>query len=80
MQINESNINEQVLPSDADEATTLTLWRNYCILQMDKCLNMQDEKGAHRWALDHQRAINDLKFLQFKKLDSERKMKIEKGN
>jgi len=73
-------IEDQVLLEDVDEATTLMLWRNYCILQLDKCLNMQDNKSAHHWALDHQRAINDLKFLQFKKIDNERKMKIEKGN
>jgi len=80
MHINELNIEDQVLLEDVDEATTLMLWRNYCILQLDKCLNTQDYKGARHWTLDHQRAVNDLKYLQFKKIEHERKMKIEKGN
>lgn len=73
-------IEDQVLPEDLEEATTLTLWRNHCILQIDRCLNMQDNKGAHHWALDHQRAVNDLKYLQFKKIDLKRKMRNEKRN
>lgn len=77
MHINESNIEEHILHDDLEEATTLMLWRNYCIAQLDKCLGMQDNKGARHWTLDHQRAVNDLKFLQFKKIDHERKMKSE---
>ena len=70
----ELNIEEHILPSDVDEATTLMLWKNYCIAQLDYCLNRQDNKGARHWALDYQRAVNDLKYFQFKKLDSERKI------
>ena len=77
MKINELNIEDQVLPTDLEEAYTLSFWKNYCIAQTDKFLNMQDGKVARHWILEHQRAINDLKYLQFKKLDSERKMKIE---
>ena len=80
MHINESNILDHILHDDLEEATTLTLWRNYCIAEMNKCLNTQDNKGVRHWTLDYQRAVNDLKFLQFKKIDSERKMKNEKGN
>ena len=74
----ELNIEDEFLPGDLEEAYTLTFWQNYCILQLDKCLNMQDNKGVRHWTLDHQRAVNDLKFLQFKKIEHERKMKIEK--
>jgi len=80
MHINELNIEDQVLPEDVDEATKLMLWRNYCIAQMNYCIETQDNKGTRHWSLDHQRAVNDLKYLQFKKSDSERKMKNEKGN
>lgn len=80
MSINELSIEDQVLLEDVDEATTLTLWRNHCIAQLDKCLGLQDDKGARHWTLDHQRAVNDLKYLQFKKIDLKRKMKNEKGN
>ena len=80
MHINELNIEEHILPNDLEEATTLTLWRDYCIAQMDRCLNFQDNKGIRHWTLDHQRTVNHLKYLQFKKIDSERKMKNEKGN
>jgi len=74
MHINESNIEEHILSDDVDEATTLMLWRNYCILQLDKCLGMQDNKGTRHWTLDYQRAVNDLKYLQFKKIEHERKI------
>ena len=80
MHINESKIEEQVLPTDLEEAYTLSFWKGYCIAQMDKCLNMQDEKGTRHWTLEHQRTVNDLEFLQFKKTDHERKTKNEKGN
>lgn len=80
MHIDESNIGEHILPNDVDEATTLMLWRDYCIAQMAYCLKLQYNKGARHWTLDHQRSVNDLKYLQFKKIDSERKMKIEKRN
>lgn len=80
MHINELKIEELVLPSDLETAYTLTFWRNYCIAQLDKCLGMQDNKGARHWTLEHQRSVNDLKYLQFKKSDHERKMKIEKRN
>ena len=76
----ELNIKDLVLPEDVGEATTLVLWCNYCIVQLDKCLNTQDNKGVRHWTLDHQRAIDDLKNLQFKKTDHERKMKNEKRN
>lgn len=75
MHINESNLEEHILPTDLNEATTLMLWRDYCIAQMDHCLNLQDYKGARHWTLDHQRSVNDLKYLQFKKNERERKMK-----
>lgn len=75
MHINESNLEEHILSNDVDEATTLMLWRNYCVAQMDKCLGMQDNKGIRHWTLDHQRAVNDLKYLRFKKIDHERKIK-----
>ena len=80
MHINETSIEDEVLPSDLKQATSLVLWRNHCIAEMKKCLNTQDNKGVRHWTLDHQRAVNDLKNLQFKKTDHERKMKNEKGN
>ena len=80
MNIIETSIEDEFLPADLEEAYTLSFWKNYCLAQMDKCLNTQDEKGTRHWSLDHQRAVNDLKYLQFKKSDSERKMKNEKGN
>jgi len=80
MHINETSIEDEVLPSDLKQATKLMLWRNYCITQLTKSLNMQDNRGTHHWTFDYQMAVDDLKHLQFKKLDSERKMKNEKGN
>jgi len=74
MNINETSIEDLVLPEDVGEATTLVLWCNYCIVQLNKCLNTQDNKGTRHWSLDHQRAIDDLKFLQFKKIEHERKI------
>ena len=75
MHINETSIEDEVLPSDLKQATKLMLWRNYCIAEMNKCLNMQDNRGTHHWTFDYQMAVNDLKNLQFKKTDHERKMK-----
>jgi len=75
-----ASIEDEVLPADLKEAYTLSFWRNYCLTQMNKCLNTRDFKGVRHWSLEHQRTVNDLEFLQFKKTDSERKMKIEKGN
>ena len=80
MNINESKIEDQVLPEDLEEAITLIMFRDYCIVQMNYCIETQNYKGVRYWSLDHQRAVNNLKYLQFKKIDSERKMKIEKGN
>ena len=80
MNIIETSIEEQVLPTDLEEAYTLASWKNYCLAQMNYCIETQDYKGVRHWILEHQRAVNDLKYLQFKKLDSERKMTIEKGN
>ena len=68
MNTDESNIEDEFLPDDLEEAYTLSFWKNYCIAQ------------TNHWTLEHQRAVNDLKYLRFKKLDSERKMKIEKRN
>jgi len=80
MNIVETSIEEEVLSEDLEEAYTLLFWKNYCIAQMNYCIERRDNKGVRHWALDHQRAANDLKYLQFKKLDSERKMKNEKRN
>ena len=76
----ELNIEDLVLLEDVDEVYTLASWENYCLAQMNYCIETQDYKGVRHWILEHQRAVNDLKYLQFKKLDSERKMTIEKGN
>ena len=73
-------IENEVLPEDLEEAYTLSFWRNHCIAEMNKCLNMQDYRGVRYFSLEILRTVNDLEFLQFKKTDSERKMKIEKGN
>ena len=73
----ELNIEDLVLLEDVDEAYTLSFWKGYCIAQMNYCIETQDKKGTRHWILEHQRAINDLEFLRFKKTDSERKMKIE---
>ena len=78
MHINESNTEEYILPNDVKEAVTLIMFRDYCIAQMNYCIETQDYKGVRYWTLDHQRAVNDLKHLQFKKIDNERKMKIKK--
>jgi len=80
MNTNESKIEDEFLPADLEEANTLIFWRNHCIAEMNKCLNVQDFKGVRRWLLEHKRTVNDLEFLQFKKTEHERKMKIEKGN
>ena len=77
MHINESNTEEYILPNDVKEAVTLIMFRDYCIAQMNYCVETQDKKGARHWILEHKRTVNDLEFLQFKKTDSERKMKIE---
>ena len=80
MNIIETSIEYQVLPEDLEEANRLMVWGSYCIAQMDYCLNRFNLEGTRYWTSEHQRVVNDLKYLQFKKLDSERKMKIEKGN
>ena len=77
MNIIETSIEEQVLPTDLEEAYTLASWKNYCLAQMNYCVETQDKKGTRHWILEHKRTVNDLEFLQFKKTDSERKMKIE---
>ena len=80
MNTNESKIEDEFLPEDLEEAYTLSFWRNYCIAEINKCLNMQDYKGVRYFSLELLRTVNDLEFLQFKKIDNERKMKNEKGN
>jgi len=70
----ELNIKDLVLPEDVGEATTLVLWCNYCIVQLDKCLNTQDNKGVRHWTFEYHQAENDLKHLQFKKIEHERKI------
>ena len=80
MKIIETSIEDEVLSEDLEEAYTLSSWKNYCIAQMNYCVETQDYKGTRHWTLEHQRSVNDLKYLQFKKIDSERKMKIEKRN
>jgi len=78
MNIVETNIEDEFLSEDVDEGIKLIAFRDYCIAEMNKCLNTQDFKGVRRWLLEHKRTVNDLEFLQFKKTDHERKMKIEK--
>jgi len=80
MLVNKLNVEDQVLPEDLEEATTLILRRNYCTEQLKRCLDLQDNKGGWHWAKDIGMISSDLKYLRFKKTDSERKMKIEKGN
>lgn len=82
MRINESNIQEHILPKDLKEATTLVIWRDYCIAQFNNCIEKSDAAGIRHWSLDHLMADNELSYLQFKKkkIDHERKMKIEKGH
>jgi len=77
MSINESKFEDGFLPADLEEAYTLASWKNYCIAQMNYCIEIQDYKGVRHWILEHKRTVNDLEFLRFKKTDSERKMKIE---
>ena len=77
MDVNKQNIEDKVLLEDLEEAYTLAYRRNYCIDQMDKCLNMHDNKGVRHWGLDHQRAVDDFKNLQVKKNEHERKMRNE---
>ena len=80
MNLIESKIEDEFLPADLEEAKTLIFWRYHCVAEMNKCLNKQDYKGARSWTLNHKRTVNDLEFLQFKKIEHERKMKNEKGN
>ena len=80
MNINESKIEEEFLPDDLEEAYTLSFWKNYCLAQMNYCVETQDKKGTRHWILEYKRTVIDLEFLQFKKTYSERKMKIEKRN
>jgi len=80
MNTNESKIEDEFLPEDLEEAYTLSFWRNYCIAEINKCLNMQDYKGVRYFSLELLRTVNDLEFLQFKKTDHERKIENEKGN
>jgi len=72
MHINESNTEEYILPSDVNEAITLIMFRDYCIAQMNYCIERFDGKGMRHWVLEYQRSVNDLKHLQFKKIESER--------
>jgi len=80
MHINETKIEDQVLPEDLEEAIALIMFRDHYLAQMNKCLNTQDNKGVRHWIFEYHQVENDLKYLQFKKIDSERKMKNEKGN
>jgi len=80
MDTNESKIEDQVLPEDVDEGIKLIAFRDYSLAQINYCIETQDNTGAWRWSLEQKRTVNDLKYLQFKKIDSERKMKNEKGN
>ena len=80
MDTNESKIEDQVLPEDLEEANTLAIWKNYCIAQIFRCLDMWDYKGVRYFNSELLRTVNDLEFLQFKKIDHERKTENEKGN
>ena len=80
MNINELKIEEEFLTADLEEACTLASWKNYCLAQMNYCVETQDKKGTRHWILEHKRTVNDLEFLQFKKIDSERKIKNEQDS
>ena len=71
----ELNIEDLFLPEDVDEGIKLIAFRDYSLAQINYCIETQDNTGAWRWTLEHKRTVNDLEFLQFKKSDSERKMK-----
>ena len=73
-------LKDQVLPEDLQQAELLAYWADYCLAQLDKCLAEKIEQGVKHWGSQYESTINDLKYLQFKKTDHERKMKIEKGN
>ena len=80
MLVNKLNVEDQVLSTDLQQAELLTYWADYCLAQLDKCLAEKIEQGVKHWGSQYESTINDLKYLQFKKTDHERKMKIEKGN
>ena len=75
MLVNKLNVEDQVLLEDLDEATTLLLRKDRYLEQLGKCLDLQDNKNGWYWARDIERVNNDLKYLEFKKTDHERKMK-----
>ena len=75
MNIKETSIEDEFLPEDVDEGIKLIAFRDYSLAQINYCIETQDNTGAWRWTLEHKRTVNDLEFLQFKKSDSERKMK-----
>ena len=73
-------LTDHVLIEDKREANRLIVWGSYCVVQMDYCINNFNLEGSRHWNLEYQRSINDLKSFQFKKSNTERKMKIEKRN
>jgi len=72
MLVNKLNVEDQVLTEDLEEANRLMVWGSYCVTQMDYCLNRFNLEGTRKWTLEHQRSVNDLRHLQFKKFESER--------
>lgn len=65
-------IENHVLSVDVKEANELIIWASYCVTQMDYCINNFNLEESRYWNLEYQRVVNDLKALQFKKLNSER--------
>lgn len=65
-------LTDHVLSEDAREANKLIIWASYCITQMDYCIHDMDLEASRHYCLEHQRAVNDLKALKFKKINSER--------
>lgn len=66
------DLKKHVLTKDIEEANKIIIWGNYCIAQMDYCFNKLNLLGVRYWNLEYQRSVNDLKYLQFKKMDKER--------
>lgn len=66
------NLESNVLLEDLNEAKKVMLWATYCVSQMEYCLKKFNLVGARYWNLEYQRSVNDLKHLQFKKMNKER--------
>ncbi|MGO4890331.1 hypothetical protein ACJ2A9_21495 [Anaerobacillus sp. MEB173] len=67
------SLEDQVLKEDLAMTVTLRNWAKYCAAQLSCAVRLGNFDDVDFWTYEYKRAVNDLKYYQFKKTESERK-------